>query len=250
MIKRKIVLRFIVGADEDNNYRYKNVTLRNIRPELSDQQLIAFIIRYCSLTANVLEEAVVVDERHLMIEEEIELIEEELLLDEEDSSVAKEGADISKKGVTTASNQGNEAEVTTLKGEITPITEPVQWLTLGLRKGDSSAQSIGGTNGKNLETKDKEIGHPAKQNQPFPSVALTTNMMKRNPLVVKAQRCIDFVNQGSLFKIAQSIPIKAFMPKLKKKASLDNRKKIVTKTKLRSDFNKQSPPLTLNQHDN
>ena len=76
MTKRKIVLRFIVGADEDNNYRYKKVTLRKIRADLRDDQMCEYVARYCALTAHVLEEAVVVDERHLILEEEVELFEE------------------------------------------------------------------------------------------------------------------------------------------------------------------------------
>ena len=120
-MKRKIVLRFIVGADEDNNYKYKNVTLRNIRPELNDDQMCEFVRRYCSLTANFLAEAVVVDERCLILYEETEVIEEDLLLEEEDSSVMKEGGKRSEKGAVRASNQENEALlIPANKGEAKP----------------------------------------------------------------------------------------------------------------------------------
>jgi len=124
MIRRKIVMQFITGADEDNNYRYKKKTLRNIRPELTDAQLCEFVQRYCALTAYTLAEAVVVDERVLIIEEEelIEVIPQE----EPTAEFLKEEEDISEKGVTTASLQKCEAELATPKETMTLLTEPEQ----------------------------------------------------------------------------------------------------------------------------
>jgi len=114
MIKRKIVLRFIVGADEDNNYRYKTVTLKNIRPELDDHQMSEFVTRYCALTAHVLEEAVVVDERRLRLDEEVERF-EEIPEEQKEEVISIKGSVEPEKRVTTASLAKFEAR------EIQPI---------------------------------------------------------------------------------------------------------------------------------
>jgi len=108
MSRRKIVLRFIVGADGDNNYHYKRETLKHIRPELSDEKLREFITHYCSLTAHILVEAVVVDERTLVLEEEVEFFEQTTEAKKETTALKPEEAEL-PKGETTASFKESEA---------------------------------------------------------------------------------------------------------------------------------------------
>lgn len=231
MIKRKIVLRFIVGADENNNYRYKNVTLRNIRPELNDDQLCEFVIRYCSLTANVLDEAVVVDERRLIIQEDTELIEEELLLEEDDTSRMKEGGNFSEKREVTASNHFKEAQLTTPKAEIKALTQLERLMKQEQQL--PSARSLAPLNKKevawNVLTPKQNLLEP-KSNKIISSVA--KNQQQSG---IQQQSQTSGSNQALLAEAAQE--------------NILVNKDLIVKEQMPVDIKKQSPPLTDHQDD-
>jgi len=264
-MKRKIVLRFIVGADEDNNYKYKNVTLRNIRPELNDNQMCEFVRRYCSLTANVLAEAVVVDERRLIIYEETEVIEEDFLLEEEDSSVMKEGGERSEKGAVRASNQENEAPLTpTNKVEAKPgsptlskstLTAANPWELLEstelLRAGTPTQELLKqGVQGKQ-PPKIQRLKHPSacKQDQASKGLGVGNKLepplfSKDKPPATLATASLPLTVDQNLFEVAASLNSQSNGLEALGEGTQCQGLTAPGKEPLPSDLNQQSPPLT------
>jgi len=248
MMKRKIVLRFISGADEFNNYRYKKKTIKNIRLDASDDQLRRFIDHYCSLTAYPLAEAVIVDERVLVMDTE----EEEILLETSEEAPEtvshEESEDIFKNGVTRASLQEGET--------LLENTEPLFTTSETRSKQDHATQSASSTV-TSISCSEKNNGLMKKaltsiSNKPHPFSELPPDSFQ-NGKAPMSKAISASVNENQELLTPKFVVKKRSVAEDKKNLDLKIQSLLtphtkyeklpVTKNKKRTDIKKQSPPL-------